>query len=247
VRKADFSKLPDYKNMKYKAIIVDDENLAREMLQDMVALVNPEIHVVALCEDIPEAVKAINKHRPDIVFLDVDMPRYKGIDIVEFFEEIDFDIVFTTAHQQYAIDAIKMNAFDYLLKPIDIQDLRTTIDKFVKKKVFSADLDVKQKGKLLVNTMQVVHFIDLDKIIYFRADGAYTEIVCADTKILSSKNLKYYEEYFSDNHSFVRCHKSYIVNRNKIVSINKVKQDIMLENGDNIHLAIDKLDMLMNP
>ncbi len=232
--------------MKYKAIIVDDESLARDMLQDMLSLVNPDIKVIALCEDIPEAVKAINKHRPDIVFLDVDMPRYKGIDIVEFFDVIDFDIVFTTAHQQYAIHAIKMNAFDYLLKPIDIQELKSTIAKFTAKRTKTEDIEAKQKGKLLVNTAQVVHFIDLDKIIYLKAEGAYTQIVCTDANIVSSKNLKFYEEYFAENNCFLRCHKSYMVNKHKIVSVNKARQEISLQNGDTITTTIDKIDALMN-
>ncbi len=231
--------------MTYKAIIVDDESLAREMLQEMLLMVNPDIKIVALCEDVPDAVKAIHKYQPDLVFLDVDMPRYKGIDIGEFFEIMDFEIVFTTAHQQYAINAIKLNAFDYLLKPIDLQELRTTLDKFVKKRTL-AEAEGKQKGKLLVNTAQIVHFIDLDKIIYLKAEGAYTQIICTDTQILSSKNLKFYEDHFSGNDTFLRCHKSYIVNKDKIISINKARQEISLQNGDFIHITLDKIDALMN-
>lgn len=231
--------------MKYKAIIVDDESLAREMLQDMLLLINPDIKIVALCEDVPEAVKAINKHRPDIVFLDIDMPRYKGTDISEFFEEIDFDIVFTTAHQQYAINAIKINALDYLLKPLDLEDLRNAINKFEKKR-HPAEIELKYKGKLVVNTAQIVHFIDLDKIIYLKAEGAYTRIISIETTVLSSKNLKFYEDYLEDNAVFFRCHKSYIVNKHKIISLNKVKQEITLENGDLINITMDKIDCLIN-
>jgi two-component system LytT family response regulator len=230
--------------MTYKAIIVDDESLAREMLQDMLMLINPDIKIVAFCEDLPEAVKAINKFRPDILFLDVDMPRYKGIDIAEFFDVMDFDVVFTTAHQQYAINAIKLNALDYLLKPLDLEDLRIAINKFIKKRQ-SSETEIKYPGKLVVNTAQIVHFIDIDKIIYLKAEGAYTKIITEDNEVLSSKNLKFYEEHFEDNSSFLRCHKSYIVNKHKIISLNKVRQEISIQNGDIINVSVDKLYELL--
>jgi two-component system LytT family response regulator len=172
--------------MKIRAIIVDDETLSREMLATMLECVEPKVEVIASCANLMQAVIEINKLKPDLVFLDIDMPQYKGIEIVHFFEEIDFDIIFTTAHAQYALDAIKMQAF-----------------------------------------------------------GAYTKIVHQDPMITSSKNLKYYEAKLTSNPQFVRCHKSYIVNRKQIIHINKFRQEILMNNRDTIALALDKLDHVL--
>ncbi len=229
----------------YKAIIVDDEYLAREMLQHMIQSLELPIQIVALCADLPEAIKSINIHKPDLVLLDIDMPRFTGLEISSFLPKIDFEIIFTTAHQHYAINAIKIGAIDYLLKPIDIDELKLCINKVV----YKLDCqDVTEKiscDRLLVNTIQHVHLIDYNKILYLKAEGAYTKIVTTQGEITASKNLKHYEDLLINRSLFIRIHKSYIVNKSKIILINKVKQQAILENDEAIQIAQERFDKLL--
>lgn len=153
-------------------------------------------------------------------------------------------MVFITAYQEYAIQAVKVRAFDYLLKPIDKDELSQTIKRFIQRSIHS-EVSIKGKDRLIVKTTHFVHFIPLENILYFKADGAYTQIVCADQSIHSSRNLKFYEDYLNGNERFYRCHKSYIVQRNKILSINKVRQEVILNNGDAILVALERMESLI--
>jgi two-component system LytT family response regulator len=111
---------------KIKAIIVDDEESARDVLQNLLLLFCPNVEVVAKCENVLKAVDAINKEQPDLVFLDIEMPNYAGYEIVNFFDKINFEIIFVTAYDQYAVRAFEVAAIDYLLKPIDIDRLKAS-------------------------------------------------------------------------------------------------------------------------
>ena len=209
--------------MTYSALIVDDELMARTLLNDMISMYCPEIEVVALCKDLPEAIKAINKLKPNLVFLDIEMPGYSGMDIFDFFDDVDiqFSIIFTTAYNNYAIQAFKLSAVDYILKPIETNDLQTAVSLFVKKTEFenvkykNLQNNLKQNGnqKLALNTMNSVSFINVNDILFLQAEGAYTKIVMLDGKVFTqSKGLKSFEYLTESNTNFVRCHKSYIVN-----------------------------------
>jgi two-component system LytT family response regulator len=209
--------------MTYSAIIVDDELMARNLLNDMISMYCPEIEVIALCKDLPEAVKAIAKNKPSLVFLDIEMPGYSGMDIFDFFDEdaIDFSIIFVTAYNNYAIQAFKLSAVDYILKPIESDDLITAVSLFVKKsetnrnkyKVLKSNLKQDSAQRIALNTMNSVSFVNLNDILFFQAEGAYTKIVLQDGKVFTqSKGLKSFEYITVSNSQFIRCHKSYIVN-----------------------------------
>lgn len=230
--------------MSIKAIIVDDEYLAREMLAQMINSLNLNIEIIKLCTDLPEAIKYINQLKPELVFLDIDMPRFKGIEIDQFISNIDFDIIFTTAHQEFAINAIKIGAFDYLLKPLDIDELNSTLIKLLDKKSRKKEIDNITYNRLIVNTIQQIHIIDFKKIIYFKAEGAYTKIITTEAEIIASKNLKFYEDLLENNSLFTRIHKSYIINKEKIKAINKLKQQALMENEDYISISQDKMEKL---
>ena len=118
-----------------KAIIIEDEKRAQIYLQGVLEQVAPEINVIAVCDDLPSGVIAIRKHKPDLVFLDIEMPKYNGLEIINFFgeNEIQFSIIFTTAYHQYALQAFKTSALDYLLKPIDPEELKETIERYKQK------------------------------------------------------------------------------------------------------------------
>jgi len=112
-----------------KAIIIDDEAKARRILQTLLQDYCPQVEVIALAEDVPQAVKLLQTHKPDLIFLDIEMPRYTGFQLFDFVNDIDFDIIFTTAYKEYAIQAFQVSAIDYLLKPIQIDLLEKAIQK----------------------------------------------------------------------------------------------------------------------
>lgn len=211
--------------MKLKAIIIDDERMARTLLGGMLAEFCGNVELLDSCPDLPSGIKAIRKHKPDIVFLDIEMPGYSGLEILDFFDEneIDFSIIFTTAYNQYALQAFKLSAIDYLLKPIDSAELEKAIERYQKTEtkknyqVLRDNLNVNAAQKLAVHTINSVKFIETDQILFLKAEGAYTEIMLTNGKVITaSKGLKKYEEILKDNRSFFRCHKSYIINLNYV-------------------------------
>ena len=209
------------------AIIIDDEERARNTLSSLLLNYCPEITVLATCANVPDGVLAINKHKPDVVFLDIEMPDYNGFELLGFFREIDFDIIFVTAYSEYAIKAFEISAVDYILKPIDIDQLKNSVEKLKQKKLHSqmqeqiALLKDSYKGddirKIALSMSNGLTFVEIADIVLLEADGAYTTFYLKDgQKILVSKKLKFYEDILSNRSFFFRTHRSYFVNVNYI-------------------------------
>lgn len=240
--------------MKLKVIIIDDEKMARTLLGGMLAEFCENVELLDACPDLPSGIKAIRKLKPDIVFLDIEMPGYSGLEILDFFDEseIDFAIIFTTAYSQYAIQAFKLSAIDYLLKPIDSSELIKSIERYQKNEtnrnyqILRDNLSLHTSQKLSVHTATSVKFIELDQILFLKAEGAYTEIMLHNGKtITSSKGLKKYEEILKENRGFFRCHKSFIVNLNHISE--HVKSDggfLLVGEKEKVSLSTDKVNEL---
>lgn len=212
------------------AILIDDERNARILLRAMLQEHCPQVKVLAECEDLPQGIEAIRLHQPQVVFLDIEMPVHSGLEILDFFqpEEIPFDIIFTTAYQEYAIRAFKMSAIDYLLKPIQATELIQAVQKTEKKVVQNASyLQLKehqkeQSKKLILNQTKGIELLDTADILFLKGDGAYTEIFKKDgSKIVASKNLKHFEELLEDQSRFMRVQKSYILNIHSVQSVKK--------------------------
>lgn len=210
-----------------KAIIIDDEPLARQLLNGIISENCPEVTVVDLCQNLPEGVKSIRKNNPDLVFLDIEMPGHSGLELLDFFNdsEVHFSIVFTTAYNQYAIKAFKLSAIDYILKPIDPESIIQVVERFQSNRNKQVDFSVLRENlrnsnanpKLAIHTVSSIRFIELAEICFLKADGAYTHIhIRSGEKILSSKNLKYFEQVLAEQTNFIRCHKSFMVNINEI-------------------------------
>lgn len=236
----------------YKAIIIDDEPMARELLQGMISEYTPNIEVQALCENLPAGIKAINKYNPDIVFLDIEMPGYSGLDLLDFFnpDEINFAIIFVTAYNQYAIQAFKLSAVDYLLKPIESDDLIKAISLFEKKsntniQILKNNLSSSIK-KIAINTANTIVFVSLQDILFFKADGAYTKVYLHDDKvILTSKNLKHFEDMLTNHPLFYRCHKSYVVNIEYISEYVKSDGGFLRVRNHQVGLSLDKAAVVL--
>lgn len=226
----------------YKALIIDDEEMARVLLQSMISEYCEDIEIVDLCKDLPTGVRAIRKLKPDIVFLDIEMPGHSGLELLDFFDldEIDFSIIFVTAYNQYAIQAFKLSAIDYLLKPVEIEDLQTAVDLFRRDKeknngkysVLKDNLKGNTSKKMTLNTFNSTHFVDIADILFLQGKGAYTKVFVKDMPVITiSRGLKSFENVLEDNPSFFRCHKSYIVNLAHVTDYIK---------GNDGHLVVDK-------
>lgn len=237
----------------YKAIIIDDEEMARALLQGMVTEYCPNIEIVDSCKDLPCGVKSIRKNKPDIVFLDIEMPGHSGLELLDFFNEneVNFSIIFVTAYNRYAIQAFKLSAVDYLLKPIETEDLIQAVTMFEKQKdkknytVLKDNLSSRSK-KIGLNNVSSITFVELDDILFFKADGSYTEVFLKEEKIIvTSKSLKHFENTLSDNSGFYRCHKSYIVNINHISEYVKSDGGYLKVHQHDIGISPDKAALLL--
>ena len=216
---------------KIRSILVDDEPAARDVLERLLTRSCPSIEIMQKCVDVPDAVEAIKKHKPDVVFLDVEMPNYAGYEIVDFFDEIDFEIIFVTAYDKYAIKAFELSAIDYLVKPISRQrliDAVAKLDQKVEEKSVVKDYQIlkesiqnKEHEKIVISELGNKRVLLLNDIIAIQAKGAYSTIHLSNDKdLLVSKNLKHFESILPENGTFFRSHKSWIISTNHISSFN---------------------------
>ena len=212
-----------------KAIIIDDEKRARVSLALLLQEYCPEVAIVAQCENLPEGIKAIVKNQPDVVLLDIEMPGHSGLELIDFFDEkdVNFSIIFTTAYNEFAIQAFKLSALDYLLKPISPDELVRAIERVQKQlnlqfKIFQENLRNDQFQKIAVPSGNTLILLQLNDILYIKGEGAYSEIFMIDnTKHMVSRNLKKFEDILENDNRFLRIHKSFIVNFDHVVSYNK--------------------------
>ena len=207
--------------MGLNAVIVDDEINARENLQMLINDFCPNVNVVGLAASADQAKILIKQYSPDLVFLDIAMPNKNGFDFLNEIDERNFDVIFTTAHNEYALEAFKADAIDYIQKPIDIDDLRKATEKvrkFNEAEEVAEALTVQitpedEMEKLSIPTRSGYIFIENKEIVYFKANENYTEIILESGKrLISSKTIKRYEEKMNSK-IFYRTHKSYIINK----------------------------------
>ncbi len=199
------------------------------------------MEVVASCENLLVAVNAIKLHQPDVVFLDIEMPQYAGYEIVRFFDKIHFEIIFTTAYEQYAIKAFEVSAIDYLLKPIDINRLKLAVNRVKevesrkqtaeKLAVLSNTLEERLLRKIVINDKGQQHIIDINNIIAIEASESYCIVHTTDAQRLVSKYLKHFETLLEELPLFLRVHKSWLVNTKHVVKYTKSTHSILLSNG----------------
>lgn len=240
--------------MEIKAIIIDDEVRARVALQLLVEEYCPNIEILEQCETLAEGIKAINKHNPNLVFLDIEMPGHSGLELFDFFheEDINFSIIFTTAYSQYAIKAFKFSAIDYLLKPINPDELIEAVKRFQKiksenLKVLKENISQNKLNKIAVPTGNSIVFLETNQILYVKGEGSYCEIVLLNgEKMICSRYLKNFEDILSSYPNFLRVQKSYIANLNYVTIYNKSDGgNLEFNNKTCIPVSLDKVDMIM--
>lgn len=236
-----------------KALLIEDEKRAQILWESRMKEACPEVSIVGMADDLPTGVKLIHKLQPDVVFLDIEMPQFSGLEILEFFpeEQVHFSIVFTTAYDHYAIDALKMSAIDYLLKPLSAQDLRAAMDRVIQKRAyqqasFSALKSLWHQQKMptiAVPEGSVLHFIEPMGILYIKADNSYSEVHrLAENKMVVSKSIKNFEEGLAFTGYFMRIHKSFLINLHHMDRYSKSEGGIVyMKGGAELPISVDRI------
>ena len=240
-----------------RSIIIDDEqHCVRSLLSDLQQHC-PSIEVVDTCSSATEGIMAIKKWNPDLVFLDVEMPWMNGFEMLELLDQINFAIIFTTAFDQFAAKAFRISAIDYLLKPIDVNDLKEAVKKAMEK--IQQRSGVENIANLLQNIKQPegnqriafpgregFEFVEAGKVIYAQAEGSYTHVFLNDKrKLVISKTLSDIEEMLPPD-LFHRIHHSTLVNLSHVTHLYKSDGGyIVLENGEKLAVSKSKKDGLM--
>lgn len=236
-----------------KVIIIDDEINAQIVLKNTIERYFPnKFSVISLCNSVRQGVKSINEHHPDLVFLDIQMPGENGFELFKYFKVINFEVIFTTAYEKFALKAIKCSALDYLLKPINHLDLASSLKLFEtryqqnsgQKKLTllleNLNLDNQNSYKIAFPTIDGFDLIHSNQILYCKADSNYCLIKKVDeSTILVTKTLKYVEELMPEK-KFKRIHKTYVSNLNYIVRYNKTLKEVELTNGEKLPVSFRK-------
>jgi two-component system, LytTR family, response regulator len=203
------------------AVIIDDEKNAQEVLAWQLTQYCPQIDLVGCAGNVRDGIKLINNKNPQLLFLDIEMPVENGFDLLEAFDDPSFDIIFTTAYNQYAIKAFKFSAFDYLLKPIDADDLKAAIERYVHKnpvsikeqlKVLSTQLNRKNLNRIAIPSVDGLMMLKPEQIIRCESSSNYTTVFLTDKpKVVVAKTLKELEDVLT-GFGFYRIHHSHLVN-----------------------------------
>jgi|SRR5688572_15817862 len=240
------------------AILVDDELHCLKALRMLLKEHCSQVEVIEECRSANEALESINKKKPDLVFLDIEMPVMNGFEMLEQLPKIPFSVIFTTSYDQYAIKAIRYSALDYLLKPIDPKELIFSIQKVLTKKdlPFIEQFDmlfkqINQKGKgfekIAVPTIEGFELVHTDNIIRCESDNNYTHLYLnGNRKIVACRTLKEMEELLRDFQYFVRVHHSYIVNMNEVSKY--IRGDggyLLMSDGSNISISRSRRESLI--
>ena len=236
-----------------RAILIDDEIASREILENLLLRYAPDISVVGQSGNLLSGIDLIRKHQPDVVFLDVQMPNYYGYEIANFFEEINFQIIFVTAFDEYAVRAFELAAIDYLLKPIEISRFQQTLTRLrsiehsaiAKKRVelFEQNYSREYPTKITLLDKGFYISINLSEIISIEGQSAYSKVYLLNGKTYTqSKNLKQMGNLLSDHPDFYRCHKSWLINKQHLIDFSKSKQTARMITGIQVKISRDKMD-----
>lgn len=238
-----------------KVYLIDDEINSLEAIAEMIRIVAPDVQIIGKSYNPLDGLEQLRQNPPDLLFLDVQMPHLTGFQLLEKLGKIDFDVVFTTAYDQYAIQAFKVSATDYLLKPIDMDELERAIEKVRQRRRGLSEFSAFEKlfqqvqskttepRRLALPTLEGLIFLPFDDILYLQSDSNYTTFyTLKKERIVVSRTLKEYEEIL-ERHHFFRVHNSYIIN---ILQIQRyVRGDggaVIMSNGTEIEVSRRRKD-----
>jgi two-component system, LytTR family, response regulator len=231
-----------------RALIIDDELNARAAIKGMISENFPEVELVGEAKDLPEGVKLIYSLQPDIVFLDIEMPGYSGLEILDFFakDQINFKIIFVTAYNEYALNAFELSAVDYLVKPLQLDDLKRALKKLDTSpsqalEALRSNLSKDEPKKILINASGGYVFVNVEDILYIKADGSYSDIIMTggDHHYVTKRIAEF--ERLQEMGNFLRIHRSQIINVDHIAKISRIDGGtVIMSNGDELSISKEK-------
>jgi two-component system, LytTR family, response regulator len=241
-----------------KAVIIDDEKKSRELLNTMITKHCPELSIVGMGESVETGAELIRKSNPDLIFLDIEMSDGTGFDLIEKVQGLNAGIIFTTAYDRYAVKAIKYSALDYLLKPIDIEELKAAVSKVSERKNNMANMENLQYllqnfrkaddsyTKITLPTGNAYEIVNVKDIIRCEAEGSYTNFMLTNSrKLLVSFSLKHYEDLLPSE-QFIRVHHHHLININHVVRFLKADGGYaVMSDGSEIEISRRKKDAFL--
>lgn len=235
-----------------RAIIIEDEANSRELLQNMLGIYCPEIQIVDAADSVKSGYISITKHKPELIFLDVQMGDGTGFDLLSLFSEISFHIIFTTAYQEYAVRAFQYSAIDYLLKPISPEHLMKAVEKTSQLTKYETEIqtllnNLKQgeDKKIVVKTHDRIYSLLLNEIVRLESDSSYTTIFLENGhKVVVAKQLKEFDELLSSD-GFMRVHQSHLINLKHLFYFQKNKNLAVMKNETSVPVSLKKKEELM--
>ena len=241
--------------MAYPALIIDDEKNGRENLAGLIRQYCPQLRIVAEAASVGEAIQKIEEFRPRLIFLDIEMPGGNGFKLLEHFKTFPFEVIFVTAYDNYAIKAIRFSASDYILKPINLNELIAAVEKVCRR--ITQQNENEQIRQLYLNTRhpanpkiglptgERIEFVEVNSIIRCQGESNYTHIYFTDRKpVLSAKSLIEFEELLGE-YGFIRVHKAHLVNLNHVTSLSKNDGGILtMSNGDSVMISRRRKDFV---
>ncbi len=236
-----------------KVLIVEDEIDARKVLRYLLHQLFSDIQIVGEATSVEDAKIILDQENPDLVFLDIQLEDGTGFDLLSQLKDINFSVVFTTAYNNYAIKAIKFDAIDYLLKPVNPEELKIAVQKvrnYLQKLEAMQQLQsvfqksIQATNIITIKTAEQTFLVPEEDIIRLEADGAYTTIITLDNTIVTSKNIKYYQKNLPET-LFIRPHQSHLVNKKHIIGLNKAGE-LILSNKEVVPVAFRKKSLIRN-
>lgn len=241
-----------------KAVLIDDEMHCIKTLSMLLKEYCPDVQVMDKCLDAVTGLQAIEKYKPDLVFLDIEMPHMNGFEMLEQFSQINFAVIFTTGYDQYAIKAIHCSALDYLLKPVEPKELMNAVKKVAEQRYLPLAeqfqmLLKKINGissgfnKIAVPTAEGFELIPADQVLYFEANDNYTHLFQKNkNKIIACRTLKEMEEQIQDFSFFVRVHNSFMVNLNEVIKYVRGEGGyLIMSDGSTVNVSRSRKDSLL--
>ncbi len=239
-----------------KVIIIEDELESLDYLKTMLQTSCPEVEIIGIASTVQDAVDLIDSTNPDVVFMDINLPDGTGFDVLEEIDNTDFFLIFVTAYDDFALKAFRFNAIDYLLKPVDNDELIDAMNKIKHLKLNREVVKIsnllnyikapEKISQILVNTSDNLYVLNLHDIIYLKSESNYTRFFISDIneEIIVSRTLKEYEEMLKE-HDFIRTHNSYLVNLHWIARIVKKENVVELKNGMKVPISARKKETVV--
>jgi two-component system LytT family response regulator len=240
-----------------KAVIIDDESNNQELISNLLNSYAENVEVAAVADSVKNGYKAIMEHKPNLIFLDIQMQDGTGFELLKLFERPDFKVIFVTAHEEFAIEAFKYSALDYILKPLSPANLLAAVKKaeeslttdelHIKLKTLLENIHEpsKQKRKIVLKTLERIYSVDMQEIIRLESDGGYTKVYLTDGKrIMVSRILKEFDELLSDA-GFVRIHHSHLININQVYFFEKSESHLVMKDDSIVPVSNRKKDHVL--